>query len=192
MKKHQALACGDSVDKLILLEEKICKDSHGRFRKYWNCQCECGNTIRKREDGLFRGKHHSCGCDTAILQGTNAKRLKWKGVGDLSKTMFTECRRNAKTRGIKFNITIENAWKQFEKQKGICAISGVPIQLSIGNLRSDRHGRTASLDRIDSNQGYTTDNIQWVHKTVNLMKNITNQSDFIEWCRKITNHNSTT
>jgi hypothetical protein len=153
--------------------------------------CKCGNTFRRREDAIRYRPHQSCGCDTKTLQGANAKRIRWKGIGDLSKTMFTDCRRNAKKRKIEFNITIENAWEQFEKQKGICSISGVPIQLSVGNLRSDRKGRTASIDRIDSNKGYTTDNIQWVHKTVNLMKNVTNQPDFIEWCRKITIHNST-
>ena len=183
------LKSGDEIDKIILIKEENHFDGKNHVRRYWNCLCKCGNTFRRREDALVNRPHQSCGCDTKTIQSANAKRIKWKGIGELSKTMFTECRRNAKTRKIRFNITIENAWEQFKKQKGICALSGVPIQLSIGNLRSDRKGRTASLDRIDSKNGYVVDNIQWVHKTVNIMKNTTNQSDFIEWCRKITNHN---
>jgi hypothetical protein len=48
---------------------------------------------------------------------------------------------------------------------------------------------TASLDRIDSSKGYTIDNVQWVHKTVNLMKRELNQQDFIDICNKISYYN---
>jgi hypothetical protein len=126
----------------------------------------------------------SCGCDTSTIQAANTKRIKWRGVGDLGKTFFTNCRRNAKSRNILFRITIEDAWRRFEQQNGICALSGVPIKLS-GNTEYGRKENTASLDRIDSNKGYTKNNIQWVHKTVNIMKNTTSQLEFIRWCKKI-------
>lgn len=47
---------------------------------------------------------------------------------------------------------------------------------------------TASLDRIDSNRGYTQDNVQWVHKDVNKMKMDLNQQIFVELCRAIAAH----
>lgn len=60
---------------------------------------------------------------------------------------------------------------------------------------ADRHRRdnrqietTASLDRIDSDQGYILGNIQWVHKIVNIMKQDTVQSEFIGWCRAVVAH----
>ncbi len=48
--------------------------------------------------------------------------------------------------------------------------------------------RTASLDRIDSSKGYTKDNIQWVHKHVNLMKHKFDQKYFVDICKLIANH----
>jgi hypothetical protein len=48
--------------------------------------------------------------------------------------------------------------------------------------------QTASLDRIDSTKGYIKGNIQWVHKDVNKMKWNWNQSNFINWCKLITNY----
>ena len=92
---------------------------------------------------------------------------------------------HANKRKIPFNITMEDAWSQFEIQKGICAISKVPIRL-VRSLRFDRNKQTASMDRIDSKKGYTKDNIQWVHKKINIMKNTTPQSEFVEWCKKVT------
>lgn len=179
------LKSGDKRDKLILLEENTIVNPNGKKYTYWNCQCECGNSTRKRKDSFFKGRYMSCGCATYSIQSSNTRRIKWKGVGELSSTFFSACRMSAKKRNIDFNITIKDAWQQFEKQNGTCALSGVPIKFS----EITRHGHkfgSASLDRIDSSKGYTKDNIQWVHKTINLMKNVLEQSDFIRWCKTIT------
>ena len=45
--------------------------------------------------------------------------------------------------------------------------------------------RTASLDRIDSNKGYTIDNVQWVHKDINKMKMDLEEDVFIDNCKLI-------
>ena len=47
---------------------------------------------------------------------------------------------------------------------------------------------TASLDRIDSCKGYTIDNVQWVHKWINVMKSDHSQDEFIALCRAVTTH----
>ena len=45
-----------------------------------------------------------------------------------------------------------------------------------------------SIDRIDSSQGYTKGNVQWVTNQVNFMKKDLIQQDFINWCKLIYNH----
>jgi hypothetical protein len=45
--------------------------------------------------------------------------------------------------------------------------------------------QTASLDRIDSNKGYTKDNVVWVHKNVNAFKNCLSHKDFIKICHLV-------
>ena len=42
-----------------------------------------------------------------------------------------------------------------------------------------------SLDRIDSLKGYAIDNVQWVHKDINKMKNIHSQPAFINICKLV-------
>ena len=69
-------------------------------------------------------------------------------------------------------IDLQEKWEQ---QRGLCALSGLPISIKVD----------ASIDRIDSQKGYTRDNIQWVHNDVNLMKNGFDQTYFIEMCRRI-------
>jgi hypothetical protein len=122
--------------------------------------------------------------------GSNSKN--WKGCGQISSRYFSQIRNNAKTRNLEFDITLEELWEKFQEQGGRCAISGVGLTLT-GNSRSHRTNRedTASVDRIDSLKGYTKDNIQWVHKDINLMRNKLGMAEFIEWCNKIANHNRT-
>ena len=131
MQKTRIVNSGDPCDKLTLISKEVVPDRHGRIRTYWNCKCVCGNTIRKREDALFNRKHQSCGCDTSRLQASNAHRIKWKGTGQLGKTFFTACRKNAKKRDIEFGITIEEAWDQFEKQNGLCAVCKINVATDI-------------------------------------------------------------
>jgi hypothetical protein len=48
----------------------------------------------------------------------------------------------------------------------------------------DREG-TASLDRIDSSKGYSKDNVQWVHKRLNAVKQNLTPEEFLFWCIKV-------
>ena len=80
---------------------------------------------------------------------------------------------------------MEQAWELFEKQNRKCALSGLLL-----NFPKDRntHGGTASLDRIDSNGNYTLDNVQWVHKDINRLKNSFDQDYFINLCKLVSNY----
>jgi len=44
--------------------------------------------------------------------------------------------------------------------------------------------QTASLDRIKSNKHYTLDNIQWVHKDINIMKGKLPEYVLLDYCKK--------
>jgi hypothetical protein len=68
----------------------------------------------------------------------------------------------------------------YKKQLGKCALSGVNI-----GFNDLYNGHSASIDRIDSKKEYDIDNIQLVHKDVNLMKNHFDQTYFLETCKRI-------
>jgi len=62
-------------------------------------------------------------------------------------------------------ITLDQTLNLWDKQGGRCAISDMPMTYEFNNPR------TISLDRVDSNAGYTPINTQLVCKWVNLAKN---------------------
>lgn len=148
----------------------------------WKCKCDCGNETIAMSSDLALGRKKSCGCRK--LRHTNS-HWKWSGFGEISLTFWSKIlSRNGKN-ASDVGITIEQAWDLFLKQERRCALSGVLIKFGIG--RSDE--TTASLDRIDSNHGYLIDNVQWVHKWVNIMKLDHTKQEFFNWVKLIYEHN---
>jgi hypothetical protein len=85
-------------------------------------------------------------------------------------------------RGIPFEIEVADLQDQWDRQGGRCALTGE--QLSV-TMREDRN---ASLDRINSGGPYSRDNIQWVSKEINIMKNSLPETKFVELCAKVIAH----
>lgn len=104
-----------------------------------------------------------------------------KGTTHISLTYFNKLICSAKNRGIEFDITIEELDELLIEQDFKCSLSGVEIFAGYRTSKS----QTASLDRIDSSKGYIVDNVQWVHKDVNMAKGSLSQEDFIQLCAAV-------
>lgn len=110
------------------------------------------------------------------------KTRQWMGYKNLPHKYITKSINRCKHDS---NLTLEQAWSVFEKQNCQCAISGLLLEFKHLNIVK----QTASLDRIDSAKGYTTDNVQWVHRDINWMKQDYDQDVFLDWMNKIYLHN---
>lgn len=113
----------------------------------------------------------------------------FKGYKKIQGQQWSAIKGAAKRRGLDFTITKEEAWKKYEDQNRKCALSGVNITMPDDNFSYKIGDFSASLDRIDSSIGYTLSNIQWVHKTINIMKSSMTDKKFIEWCEIVYRNN---
>lgn len=152
----------------------------------WNmtkylCRCSCGTEKDVYAKHLNSGDSNGCHA-CSIESGKN--HSQWNGVGDISgawwSTHIGACDRQRNGNITPVKITKEFAWNLFLKQERKCALSGLSLTIS-----NDHKINTASIDRIDSAKGYVEDNIQWVHKHVNIMKNRFEQEYFIEMCKLV-------
>lgn len=175
---------GKTFGKLKVVEYVGKKMYGDKQRHAFRCECECGGEKVAIYDSLKNEAVRSCGCLRWVAGKNNPK---WTGFGDISGNYWDHVKRGAKTRDFEFSISIEEAWKKFEEQKGICAISGIAISLESRQNKRSMYG-SASLDRINSKQGYTSDNIQWVHKDINRMKQHFDESHFIKMCKIVSEH----
>ena len=174
---------GKKIGKLIVTDEikqtpKI---------KLYKCICDCGNIRYHTKQNLLKGTLISCGCYKKNSGGKENKN--WRGYGELSRTFFNRIKQTAIKREIPFEVSIRYLGELYNNQNGKCAISGKKITMPLSQKEMRLFSYTSSLDRIDSSKDYVEGNVQWVHKTVNVMKNASSQSDFIQWCREIANFN---
>ena len=116
----------------------------------------------------------------------------WNGYEGVSGGYFNVIRIGAAKRNITFEINIEDVWDQYVNQDKKCALTGLDIVLP----RTEEHRvtgeSTASLDRKDSKLGYTKQNIQFVHKRINVMKGNLPEDEFRYLCKLVVEECKTT
>jgi len=184
--KNKEDIVGTKIGKIVVLrwlrhETKQGKSKYPSSKHVYECQCECGTITEVYRPNLINHHTISCGC---FNSQKNNSHFLWQGHGEISKRLWTDIQTKAKSRNIKFFITIEQAWEKFLFQERKCALSGVELKFSIAE-RLRLNDRTASLDRIDSSKNYTIDNIQWIDKRINKMKMNMDENEFIQICIKI-------
>lgn len=172
-RKSKYTIVGQRFGQLVVLSLDSYVEGH---KTKWLCQCDCGNRKAVRNDVLRKGHTCSCGC---ISRRFGDKNKSWKGYQEIYGGYWTRIQREASQRHLPFSISIQEAWALYLKQERRCALTGD----SIGFGHAEK--RTASLDRIDSSQGYILGNVQWVTKEVNFAKQALHQKDFISLCHKV-------
>ncbi len=146
------------------------------------CKCDCGITAVVYSKHLLSGSSNGCR-SCGVRRGYG--HAQWTGVGEISgnwwNTHVERCVTLHARKPIQLTIDKQFAWDLFLKQDRKCALTGLALTIDQGA------GGDASIDRIDSLQGYIPENVQWVHKDVNRMKNVFTQDRFIEICKLVSN-----
>lgn len=163
---------GKRFGKLIVLRDTGLRKSR---RPIYECICDCGNITNILGKYLIIGDTKSCGC---IAKAFSHNR---DCVGEITLSFWTPIIKQANKRGIPFEIDRSFAWDLYCQQNRKCALTGIDISFS-SNIRDQRGKQTCSLDRINNDLGYIEGNVQWVHKRINIMKNVYSQDEFIQWC----------
>ena len=167
-------------------------------RKTEICICHnCGIEFKKPSSEIKRNEKLSRPnfCSRICVGKNNSKNLlNVKNRYNISNhsnnrktkdTKFNYHFRNIKNRNKECDVTIEDLKKQWENQLGCCYFSGVKLELMSYSKTKPSQIYSASLDRIDSNQGYIKNNIRWVSKSINYMKNIMTDEQVWELCEII-------
>lgn len=172
---------GRVFDKLTVLSDTGMRKTR---RPIWLCQCECGKKTKVLSKYLLTGDTRSCGC----LQNPKGNAHNRTGYKSVNGSYWYHIKQNAVKRGIPFEITAQQAYELWKKQENKCAVSGLPIMI-VDSYRDDGTKQTASIDRIDSLKGYIVDNIHWVDKRINVMKNRWSMDEFLYLCKTIVEFN---
>lgn len=94
------------------------------------------------------------------------------------KTIYNRLKQSAKSRNIPFDLTLTDLNNLTFPIS--CPILGISLKFNRGQQQDDSY----SIDRIDSTQGYTIDNIEVISWRANRLKN----DGTLEEIQKISNH----
>lgn len=142
--------------------------------------CVCGTIKLQPCRRLLNGDTKSCSC----MRSAN-KSVHWKGTENISGRYIRAMSFSAKRRNLMWELDNEYLQSLLELQNYKCALSGWDIVFA----KNRTLPQTASLDRIDSAKGYVKGNVQWVHKYINLSKNVFSNVEYIQLCKRVYDYN---
>jgi len=137
----------------------------------WLCICECGNTIIIAGTNLRSHSCTSCGCARFLPPGVSALH-----------SIIRIYKYNAKTRGLVWTLTKEQAIKLFDANCYYCGAA--PSNVGTGSEGNSTY-IYSGIDRIDNSIGYLPDNVVSCCKMCNVAKNTYDVDEFISWVHRI-------
>lgn len=154
----------------------------GQTQQYWKVRCvHCQNEKSISAQKVLGSYQDGCSkCVRSRFSGTNSSN--WKGSSKHVTGMYvSRLKSAARKRSIPFLVSREELDEIFQKQNGRCVYTGYDLSFETREEKG-----SASLDRIDSKKPYTKDNVQWVHKDINIIKWDLGHDQFISLCRTVT------
>lgn len=162
--------------KVIDLPENVFKSEDKRWIR---CCPQCGTEVSHLRRAYCINAHNiKQPCKRCSNKNNNPSGM----CGSVRLAWYESFYKSALTRGYSWDLCPEYINDLYEEQDQVCALSG----LSIGWSKVG-WDHTASIDRIDNDIGYTIDNIQLVHKQINMMRGSLSIPEFIKLCDAVTN-----
>lgn len=107
------------------------------------------------------------------------------------RNIYRIARKRAREYRHEFSLELQDLKDLYESQNGICPYTGWMLVLPPSTSVYGATGiwqltpNCASLDRIDSSQGYTLKNVQFVSYMANIAKNKFTHEQMVEFCEAI-------
>lgn len=149
------------------------KQSH-RYAQ-WKCRCTCGTELVVRGSNLTSGNTTSCGCHRESVRGQCTKRDIVAGVQAVALNEaghYYQVQHRAQRKGFEFELTREEFSTLRNSACALCGFDEGPV----------------SIDRIDSEKGYTRDNCQPLCRVCQTLKSAFPNEFIIRHINRIHRH----
>ena len=123
--------------------------------------------------------YHSWCKNCCAIGNTRSRAKQNSSIEGRAKIFLQNAKKSAVKRQQLFDLTISDIVTCWDAQKNICAYSGRKMTLVSGELN------TVSIERIDSNVGYTPKNTILVCQAINRMKSDFEFAEFYDLCRDV-------
>jgi hypothetical protein len=153
---------------------------------YWNCTCDCGNTIVVRGSAITSGKAKSCGCFRSESIGNWNKRRRnpdpWISEMNVYRYHLSVDKLSRRHLAITWGLNLEEYKVLVTSNCYYCGAepSGLPL---LKHLRGSGV-RKSGIDRVDNLKGYEPGNCVPCCAGCNREKGARTQGEFLESTRR--------
>jgi len=163
---------GKKFGKLLVLSRSISKKITSKHEKiFYKCLCDCGKITVIPSGNLKSGTWKSCGCLRSYLDRTKPAKNK----------LFNRYKRNAKERGIKFNLGFDDFIHLTQLS---CFYCGKKPSQFYKYYNVTEKFIYNGVDRLNSSGIYEKNNVVPCCKECNYLKWSRDKEEFIEWLKK--------
>lgn len=187
--KNELLRLNQQFGKLTIqkFSHYQARPSRGR-QAYWLCRCDCGTeNVVATFGNLNNGNVRSCGClNEARMLNLHKSNIKQ----DAPFKAVLKCYKHSAKRGGRAFALTENQFRDITQQN--CRYCGCEP-----SFIKDRNGKHSYLgkpyiyngiDRVNNDLGYVIENCAPCCRVCNIAKAGVSERDFIDWCRKVVQH----
>ena len=153
----------------------------GRFKEKPCVVCE---KVFKPHSGVHKFCSSECKGKWKYITGSVTTESQYEYIsGNWNRYFNRLCCRSHKRE----NLTVEDLIDILEKQEGLCALSGVELTCRLEKGR--KFLTNASIDRVEAGGPYIKENVQLICTALNKFRCDTDLTEFIWWCKKVTEYN---
>lgn len=155
----------------------------GKYRSFWTCRCDCGQTVEVSFNNLTRKPKgtRSCGC----LRSDASKARERAKNHPTHGRVLSYYKRNAKNRGVPFDLDVESFTKLLLSNCYYCG------QAPESRLLVGKQLEYNGIDRLNNDHGHIDENVVSCCTACNRSKLTMTVSEFAEWVGRIAAHLST-
>lgn len=143
--------------------------------------CVICNNIFTASSGPHKFCSVQCKTKNNQLNGSMTCKKQYERISGDWTRYFNRLNRRTGKRPL---LTTQDMIEVLEKQKGLCALSGVPLTCLLE--QGKKFKTNASVDRIIAGGEYVKDNIQLVCAALNSWRADTDLQEFIWFCKQVT------
>lgn len=154
---------------------------------FYKCECDCGVIFNVRSERLKTTK--ACKKCTITLNTKERKGGLFSTIPNYSvfKRKYNTYKRRAKTKGIDFSLTIEEALDLFKSDCYYCGLEPQEVNAIYNGNTVDGVCKSNTIDRVDSNKGYLNENVVPACNICNKAKLQMSEEEFIKWVKRVYN-----
>lgn len=179
MQNSSRVTKGEKFGALTVIKPKVWRSTARKW--YATVQCACGHVKDVQENNLISGNSSRCG-NSCPAKPPHANALPC-GVAAM-RNRYSRYKTNAKERGLAFSITVSQFNEITQRECYYCGLQ--PTNVARVRLASRTGDYVYSgLDRVNSELGYTYDNLVACCMTCNRCKGNRPMAEFLDWITQI-------